>query len=84
MYAKKKNKYQLLTANYSLKRISGKEKCLRGPCSTSFFFFFQFIYLFGVEGEVQRERDKRIPSRLCAISMEPYRELKLTNHEIMT
>ena len=36
-------------------------------------------------GEGQRERDReRIPSRLCAVSMEPDVGLELTNPKIMT
>ena len=38
-------------------------------------------------GEWQREKDterERIPSRLCAVSMEPNGGLELKNQEIMT
>ena len=35
-------------------------------------------------GEGQRERRKRIPSRLHAVSTETNTGLELTNHEIMT
>ena len=36
------------------------------------------------EGKGQRERRERIPSRLRAISAEPYTEIDLTNCEIVT
>ena len=36
-------------------------------------------------GEGQRERKReRLPSRLCAVSVEPDAGLDLTSHEIMT
>ena len=36
------------------------------------------------EGEGQRERRKRIPSRLCALRAEPSVEPELTNHDMVT
>ena len=35
------------------------------------------------EGQRERERD-RIPSRLCTVSMEPDKGLRLGNYEIVT
>ena len=36
------------------------------------------------EGGGEREQEEIIPSRLCALTAEPSKGFKLTNHEIMT
>ena len=37
-----------------------------------------------MEGQTDREREERIPSRLYSVSTETHTELKLVNSEIMT
>ena len=66
---------------------------LQSGSSEPLHFFFKFIYLFceggGVHREGGRERERerereRIPSRLSAVSPEPYMGLSPINHELMT
>ena len=64
--------------------------CSRQPgsptCQVCNFFFFKFIYF---EEEIMQARGRerrreRNPSRLCAVSAEPYAGLELSSCEIVT
>ena len=70
-------------------------QCLQGKLFLFVCLFVCLVYLFWERerasehelGRGQREREgerESIPSRLCKVSKEPYRGLKLTNSEIMT
>ena len=61
------------------------------PKKLCFFFFLMFISLFILrestqlgEGDRERERRERIPSRLRAVNADPNVGLHLINREIMT